>query len=215
MAVSASRKQTDVEEIANSLSHGLGSIAAIIVAVGFLLPNARAGSPTTFLATTIFVVTMIGLYSISALYHALPPGRLKNLFLTLDYSAIYLFIAGTYTPFTLGTLRNDGGWIVFLIIWSLAALGVFLKVSNRLNHPVLSLGLYLLMGWLGVLTGRAMIDQISPTGIFWLAAGGLAYTIGVIFYATGSRLRFGHLVWHLFVMAGTACHVCAVLWHAS
>ena len=117
---SAARNQTVAEEVANSLSHGLGSIAALVVALWFLLPHARQeGTTLTFLATTVFVVTMIGLYAISSLYHALPPGRLKNLFLTLDYSAIYLFIAGTYTPFTLGVLndtvagssaRSSGAW---------------------------------------------------------------------------------------------------------
>jgi hemolysin III len=214
MEISA-RNQTVAEEIANSLSHGLGSIAALIVAAWLLLPSARQGSATSYLATSVFAATMIALYVVSTLYHALPPGRLKNLFLKLDYSAIYLFIAGTYTPFTLGVLHDAGGWIVCVVIWSLALLGVFLKTSNRLNHPVLSTGLYLIMGWLVLLTGRAMIDRIPAWGIFWLVAGGLAYTVGVIFYATDSRLRFGHLVWHLFVMAGTACHVCAVLWHAS
>ncbi len=209
------RKQTDAEEVANSLSHGLGSVAAIVVGVSFLLPSAWKSSALSFLAMSVFVATMIGLYSISALYHALPPGRLKNVFLTLDYVAIYLFIAGTYTPFTLGVLQDYGGWVVCVIIWSLAAAGVFLKLSNRLNHPILSVGLYLLMGWLVLFTGGAMIDRIPASGIYWLVAGGLAYTVGVIFYATGSRLRFGHLVWHLFVMAGTACHAWAVFWHAA
>lgn len=209
------RNQTAAEEFANSLSHGLGSIAALVVAAWLLLPTARQGSMATYLGTLVFAVTMIALYLVSALYHGFPPGRLKNLFLKLDYSAIYLFIAGTYTPFTLGVLRDTGGWIVCVVIWSLAVLGVVLKTSNRLNHPVLSTGLYLVMGWLVLLTGGAMIERISTSGVTWLVAGGLAYTVGVIFYATDTRLRFGHLVWHLFVMAGTACHVCAVLWHAA
>jgi len=203
------------EEFANSVSHGVGLVAAVAAAPALLMPAARQGGLVELAGAGIYSATMVLLYFTSSLYHALPQGRLKDLFLKLDYSAIYLFIAGTYTPFTLGVLDGAGGRFLCVTIWGLALFGVALRAVERLTHPILTTGLYLAMGWLVVVTGGSVAARIPEAGMRWLIAGGLAYTVGVIFYALGSRVRYSHLIWHLFVMAGTACHFCAVLWHSS
>jgi hemolysin III len=158
---------------------------------------------------------MVLLYLASTLYHALPVGRAKRVFRVIEHSAIFLLIAGTYTPFTLGVLRGTLGWTLLGLVWGIAVAGVTLKALNRLTHPVLTTGLYLLMGWLIVIAAEPLAASLPPSGLRWLVAGGLAYTIGVVFFALGSQLRYGHFIWHLFVMAGTACHYFAVLWHAA
>jgi hemolysin III len=158
---------------------------------------------------------MVLLYLASTLYHALPVGRAKRVFRVIEHSAIFLLIAGTYTPFTLGVLRGTLGWTLLALVWGIAVAGVTLKALNRLTHPVLTTGLYLLIGWLIVIVSEPLAALLPPSGLRWLVAGGLAYTLGVIFFALSSSLRYGHFIWHLFVMAGTACHYFAVLWYAA
>jgi hemolysin III len=158
---------------------------------------------------------MLLLYLASTLYHALPAGGAKRLFRVIEHSAIYLLIAGTYTPFTLGVLRGAWGWMLLGLIWGMALAGVLLKALNRMAHPILSTGLYLLMGWLIVIAAQPLTARVPLPGLLWLIAGGLAYTLGVIFFALDSRLRYGHFIWHLFVMTGTACHYVAVLGYAA
>jgi hemolysin III len=209
------RQQTIAEEVANSVSHGIGFVAALIAAPILLVPALNDGRAGYLIGVFVFTCTMLLLYLTSSLYHALPQGKAKHLFNTLDHSAIYLFIAGTYTPFTLGVLWGHGGLSIGVLVWILAILGVILKASGRLSHPALSCGLYLMMGWLIFLGGRSMVARLSAPGIAWLLAGGIAYTVGVIFYVIAPRIRFSHLVWHLCVMTGTACHFFAVLWHAA
>lgn len=204
-----------VEETANSLSHGLGLVAALVGGPVLLVSAGRQGGAGSVVGACIFLATMLLLYLSSTLYHALPPGRLKNRLLKLDYAAIYLFIAGTYTPFTLGVLRGSGGVLVGVLIWGLAILGVGLKTTNRLSHPLASTGLYLAMGWLVIIQAGPVLDRMSASGVAWLLAGGIAYTIGVGFYALTTRLRFSHLAWHICVLAGSTCHYFAVLWHAG
>jgi len=209
------RAQTREEEIANSISHGLGLIAAL-VATPFLIRHAvRHGDPGFIVGASIFAATMVLLYLASTLYHALPIGRAKRVFRVIEHSAIFLLIAGTYTPFTLGVLRGAWGWALLGLVWSLAVAGVVLKALNHMTHPILSTGLYLLMGWLIVIAAQPLSARVPASGLLWLVAGGLAYTLGVIFYALDSRLRYGHFIWHLFVMAGTACHYFAVLGYAA
>ncbi|HSG49092.1 MAG TPA: hemolysin III family protein, partial [Longimicrobiales bacterium] len=154
------------------------------------------------------------LYLTSTLYHAAPPGDRKNWFRRLDHSAIFLLIAGTYTPFTLGVLGGAWGWTLFGIVWGLAALGIAVKLTVGPRWPVLSTGLYIAMGWLVVIAIRPLWLRVPGEGIALLVAGGLAYTLGVIFYAQ-PRMRYAHLIWHLFVLAGTAFHFFAVLGYAS
>lgn len=208
------RQQSREEEIANSVSHGVGLVAAL-VATPFLIGHAvRHGDAGFIVGASIFAATMVLLYLASTLYHALPVGHAKRVFRVIEHSAIFLLIAGTYTPFTLGVLRGAWGWTLLALVWSLAAAGVTLKALNRLTHPILTTSLYLLMGWLIVIAAHPLIERVPASGLLWLVAGGLAYTIGVVFFAFDSRLRYGHFVWHLFVMAGTACHYFAVLGYA-
>jgi hemolysin III len=209
------REQSREEEWANSISHGTGLVAALI-GTPFLVANAARHADTGFMvATSIFAATMILLYLSSAFYHALPTGRAKDVFRVIEHSAIFLLIAGSYTPFTLGVLRGAWGWRLVWLVWGVAVAGVTLKIFDKISHPVLSTGLYVLMGWLIVIAVDPMLERMPVAGLLWLLAGGLFYTSGVAFFATDSRLRYGHLIWHLFVMAGTTCHYFAVLWYAA
>jgi hemolysin III len=209
------REQSRGEEIANSLSHGLGLIAALAASPLLILHALQRGDTVFVVGASIFVVTMVLLYLASTLYHALPAGRAKAMFRVIEHSAIFLLIAGTYTPFALGVLRGAMGWTLLALVWGIAVAGVTLKALNRLTHPILTTSLYLLMGWLIVIAAEPLAAVLPASGLRWLVAGGLAYTLGVIFFALGSRLRFCHFIWHLFVMAGTTCHYFAVLWYAA
>lgn len=209
------REQSRGEEIANSISHGIGVVAAL-VAAPFLIIHAAQHEDTGFIVgVSVFAATMVLLYLASTLYHALPQGKAKRVFKTIEYSAIFLLIAGTYTPFTLGVLRGPWGWTLLGIVWSFATIGVALKALDRMHNPIISTSLYLLMGWLILIAIYPLYTRIPTSGLLWLVAGGVAYTIGVFFFATDSRLRYGHFVWHLFVMVGTTCHYFAVLWYAA
>lgn len=209
------RHQTPREELANSISHGAG-IAAAVVATPFLVIRAVERGDVGFLVgASVFAATMILLYAASTVYHALHPGRLKDIFRVVEHSAIFLLIAGTYTPFTLGVLRGGWGWPLFGVIWGLAAIGVLLKVAAGATRPIAFTVLYLLMGWLIVIAAGPFYTHLPAAGLAWLIAGGLSYTIGVAFFVTDTRIRYGHFIWHLFVMAGTVCHYFAVLWYAG
>jgi hemolysin III len=210
-----SRDQSDAEEIANSASHAVGLLAALIGTPVLVVDAARRGDPAYLSAVSVFAGTILLLYLASTLYHALPAGKAKRVFRVLDHASIFLLIAGTYTPFSLGVLRGAWGWTLLGLVWSLAAAGVVFKAVGKVSHPILSTGLYLLMGWLVVIAVDPMVTRVPLAGLLWLLAGGLFYTAGVVFYATDSRLKYGHLAWHLFVMAGTACHYFAVLWYAA
>jgi hemolysin III len=204
------RPQSLGEEIANSVSHGVALLAAI-AAVLFLIASALHLGVASLVGAAVFAVTMVLLYLTSTLYHALPAGRAKCVFLKLEHGAFYLFIAGTYTPFALGALGGPGGWTLFGLVWSLAALGITLKAFDRLSHPWLSTGLYLIMGWLVLIAAVPLVERMSSPGITLLVAGGRAYTTGVVFFVLDSRVRYAHAVWHGFVAAGTGCHFFAVL----
>jgi len=209
------REHSRGEEIANSISHGIGLVAAL-VATPFLIVHAvRHGDTGFIVGASIFAASMVLMYLASTLYHALPIGRAKRVFQVIEHSTIFLLIAGTYTPFTLGVLRGAWGWTLLVLVWGLAVTGVTLKAFNRMSHPILSTGLYLLMGWLILIAVNPLSARIPASGLLWLVAGGVAYTAGVAFFAADSRLRYGHFIWHLFVMAGTACHYFAVFWYAA
>lgn len=209
------RPQSPAEEKANSLSHGLGLLAALVGTPWLILHAALIGDRQFVVGVILFTATIILLYLASTLYHLLPPGKAKRVFRVIEHCAIFLLIAGTYTPFSLGVLRGGWGWTLFGIIWGLALVGVALKVFARTLHPVLSTGLYLLMGWVIVIAIDPLWERMPGAGLLWLLAGGLCYTLGVVFFATDARLRFGHLVWHLLVIAGTTCHYLAVFWYAA
>ena len=202
--------QSPGEELANSVSHGVGLLAAIAATPVLLLSALRQGDAARIAGAGVFAAAMVLLYLASTLYHALPGNRAKRVFQVLDHAAIFLMIAGTYTPFTLGVLRGAWGWTLFGLVWGLALAGVVLTVAGGVRYPKLTTSLYLAMGWLILVAVKPLWLRMPPEGLFWLLAGGIAYTVGVVFYAA-RRLRYGHFVWHLFVIAGTACHYNAVL----
>jgi hemolysin III len=214
MNVHDERVQTRGEELANSVSHGMALLAAAAAVPVLVLASVRHGTAINVAAVSIFAATMLLLYATSAVYHAIAHAGAKRVLRKLDHGAIYLFIAGSYTPFALGPLEGPWGWTLFGLVWSLAAVGVTLKALDRMSHPILSTGLYLAMGWLSVIAVKPLLASVATQGLFLLAAGGLAYTLGVVFFALDSRLRYAHFVWHLFVVAGTACHFFAVLDYA-
>lgn len=209
------RDQSRSEELANSLSHGVALVAALIATPFLIVRAVNHGDAGYIVGASVFAAATILLYAASTLYHALRPGRLKHIFRIIEHSAIFFMIAGTYTPFTLGILHGDWGWPLFGIIWGLAAIGVLLKVVSGAARPNAFTILYLLMGWLIVIAAKPLYNHLPASGLFWLVAGGLSYTVGVAFFTTDSRLRYGHFIWHLFVMGGTTCHYFAVLWYAA
>jgi hemolysin III len=208
------RPQTLGEEIANAVSHGV-ALLAVLVGVPFLIVGVWPRGAASLTGAAVFATTMVLLYCASTIYHALPAGRAKRVFQKLDHGAIYLFIAGSYTPFALGALGGPWGWTLFGIAWSLAALGVTLKAFDRLSHPWLSTGLYLAMGWIVLIAVGPLVERVPAPGLALLVAGGIAYTAGVAFFALDSRLRYGHAVWHGFVITGTGFHFFAVLGYAG
>ena len=202
------------EEIANSVSHGVGLLAAL-GAVPFLVVAAvRRGSASAIVGASVFSATLVLLYLASTMYHALPRPKAKRVFRMLDHGAVFLLIAGTYTPFTLGVLRGAWGWTLFGVVWSLAVLGIVLKATGGIRYPRLSTGVYLGMGWLVLIAIRPLWLRVPLTGLLWLLAGGIAYTVGVRFLAA-KRLRYSHFVWHLLVLAGSSCHFVAVFLYAA
>ncbi len=199
------------EELANSLSHGLGLLAGVVGVPILLLAAWRGGDRYFFIGSTIFSAALLLVYLGSTLYHACPRGMVKSAFQIIDHSAIFLLIAGTYTPFTLGPLRGVWGWTILSLIWTIAILGVVLKSVRGTEHRRgFSLALYLGMSWLIVLAFRPLFAHVPIAALCWLGAGGLAYTGGVFFFVN-KRRRYTHFIWHLFVLLGTACHFLAVL----
>jgi hemolysin III len=208
------RAQSVGEEIANAVSHGVGLLLAVVAALVLVVAAVQRGGVAEIVGASIFGATMVWVYFTSTLYHALPRNRAKRVFRILDHGAIFLLIAGTYSPFTLGPLRGAWGWTLFGSVWSLALAGVVFKTVGGVRYPKLSTSLYIAMGWLVVVAIEPLRLNVPTSGLFWLLAGGIAYTAGVAFFAP-RRLRYSHFVWHLFVIAGTACHFAAVLWYAS
>ncbi len=215
LATGAWRMQSHAEELANSISHGLGLGAALVGVPILLVSAARHGGAAFVVGASVFCTCIFLLYLASTIYHALPPGKAKRVFKVLDHSSIYLLIAGTYTPFTLGVLFGAWGWTLLGLVWGLALTGIAFKAYGRMSHGTLSTALYLLMGWMIVIAGEPFFARVPAAGLLWLLAGGLSYTLGVAFFATDSRLRYGHFVWHVFVLGGTVCHYFAVLWYAA
>ena len=206
----ASRTQSSGEELANSISHAIGLVGAMIGTPILLLAAFYHGSISFLIGTVVFTATMLLVYFGSTLYHAWPQTRVKSFLQVMDHSAIFLLIAGTYTPFALGPLRHAGGITMLGIVWTLAFFGVVMKATRgALRHRKLSMTLYLGTGWLGVIFMRPLALAIPWSAVLWLVVGGLAYTAGTLFFAN-ERLRYAHFVWHLFVLAGTSCHFAAV-----
>ena len=208
------RPQSRGEEIANSVSHGLGLLAALAAFPVLVVAAHQRGEIAGIVGASVFASTMVLLYLTSTLFHALPAGRAKRVFQILDHSAIYFLIAGTYTPFTLGVLRGAWGWTLFGLVWSFATIGTLLKSVGGVRYTTLSTWVYLAMGWLILIAADTAWALVPKWGLLWLFAGGIAYTAGTLFFVA-ERIRYCHFVWHLFVIAGTACHFVAVLRYAA
>jgi hemolysin III len=208
------RQPTAGEEIANSLSHGAGLALAIVGTPILIIAAVRYGTAWNTVGVSVFGGSMIALYLASTLYHALTHDGAKRIFRVLDHSAIFILIAGTYTPFTLGVMRGPWGWTLFGLVWGLALLGVIKKALFGAQYIWVSVTLYLVMGWLVLIAAPQIWQRVPLTGLAWLLAGGIAYTTGIIFFAA-HRIRYTHFAWHLFVIAGTVCHFFAVLWYSA
>ncbi len=207
------REPTLAEEIANSLSHGLGLIASLAAAPILIIAALRGGDASTIVGAVVFAGTMVSLYLASTLYHSLSGPRAKGFFQVLDHAAIFLLIAGTYTPFTLGVMRGPWGWTLLGLVWLLATVGLILTAVPATRDSRVSIVLYVAMGWLAIIAVRPILLHVPLPGILWIVAGGLAYTGGLVFFGM-HRLRYNHFVWHLFVIVGTVCHFFAVLWYS-
>jgi hemolysin III len=214
MATSNQEWPTTGEEIANSLSHGAGLALALVGTPILIVAAVRYGTAWNTVGVSVFGASAIALYLASTLYHALRHDAAKRVFRVLDHSAIFILIAGTYTPFTLGVMRGPWGWTLFGLVWGLALLGVIKKALFGAQYIWLSVTLYLIMGWLVLIAGPQIWQRVPLTGLAWLLAGGIAYTTGIIFFAA-HRIRYMHFAWHLFVIAGTVCHFFAVLWYSA
>lgn len=199
--------------LANSITHGVGAALAI-VGSAYLIVVAARGSAWQIVSCSIFAGTLILVYVFSTLYHSLVRTRARHVFQIFDHSAIYLLIAGTYTPFTLVTLRGPVGWVLFGIVWAFAIAGVIFKSLAVDRYAVASACIYLFQGWFIVFAVRPLVNAIGWKGMGWLMAGGLAYTFGVLFFAL-DRFRYFHAVWHVFVLAGSVAHYFAILFHVA
>jgi hemolysin III len=198
------------EEIASAITHGIGTAASVTGLAVLTTVAATRGDAWHVVSVSIFGVTLVLLYAASTLYHGLPLGRAKAIFRVLDHSAIYLLIAGTYTPFALVSLRGPWGWSLLGVIWGCALVGILLRTTFGAQWRVARVILYVAMGWAGVVAIRPMIAAVPASGLALVALGGLAYTVGIAFYGW-RRLPYHHAVWHLFVLAGSALHYFAVL----
>jgi len=203
--------QSHGEEIANSVSHGLGLLAAAIGTPILLRAAAERASTPFFIGSCVFAATVLLLYLGSAIYHVWPRTRFKGALQVIDHAAIFLLIAGTYTPFTLGPLYGPWGWSILALVWLLAVFGVILKTAKGANHrPRRAVCLYLGMSWLILVAIRPLVLNVSLVTLLWLFAGGIVYTAGVLFFINDHK-RYCHFIWHLFVLGGTSCHYFAVL----
>ena len=201
------------EEIANSITHGAGLVASVGAATVLLFIVAQHHDSLWLAADAVYAFSLVVLYAASTLYHAIPNRRAKRIFRIMDHSAIYVLIAGTYTPFALLNLRGAWGWTLCAVVWGLAVLGVVFTALIRHRLSRATTVIYVAMGWLGVVVAKPAFDHLSAWAIIWLVGGGLLYTAGTLFYAW-ERLRYGHAVWHLFVLGGSICHYIAVLRYA-
>jgi hemolysin III len=194
----------------NAVSHLVGTVLAIAGAIVLIVLAASGGDPWKVVSVSIYGVTLVVMYSSSTLYHSMR-GRPKDVLQKMDHQSIYLLIAGSYTPFCLVTLRGPWGWSLFGVVWGLALLGGLQEFRPRNDARILSVVIYLLMGWVAVVALVPLVHALGRAGFAWVAAGGLFYTIGIVFYALDTRLAHAHGVWHLFVLAGSAAHYIAIL----
>jgi hemolysin III len=204
-------RHISIEELANTLTHGIGLGCSLLGLVVLLVLATLRGGKWQIISCAIYGVSLVCLYAASTLYHGVSSPRAKHALMIFDHCAIYGLIAGTYTPFLLVNLRGNWGWSLFGVIWTIAVSGILFKLWFADRFPIFSTTVYLVMGWFGIVLTRQMHAQVPATGILWLGMGGLMYTIGVIFYAC-KKIPYHHVIWHVLVMAGSACHYIAVLY---
>lgn len=209
--MSLDKAYTVKEEVAHALTHGVGAVLSIAALIVMLVWTAAYGDAWHIVASSIYGASLILLYTASTLYHAFPWPRMKAVFQQLDHAAIYILIAGTYTPFALINLRGGWGWTLLGVAWGIALLGVILELGMKRRIKWLSLSLYLGMGWMALIAIKPMLDNVDSGGLMLLVAGGLAYTLGVIFYVWKS-LPYHHAIWHLFVLAGSVFHFFSIFY---
>jgi len=201
----------DKGERFNSISHIIAAAAALAGVIVLIVFSAEKGDPWKFISFSVYGTTLFILYTFSSLYHSLGKGQAKAFFRRLDHCAIYLLIAGTYTPFTLVTLRGAWGWSIFGAVWGLALVGIVLEYRPVGGRRILPVVIYLVMGWIVLFALRPLLDALPLPGFRWLLAGGTFYTSGIVFYAFDKKVRYFHGIWHLFVLAGSISHYIAVL----
>ncbi len=206
-------EQTRKEEIANAISHGIGAVAAIVAAPFLIYYAVHHGDALVVAGVSVFITSAILLYLSSTLFHALRIGKAKDVFQLFDHVAIFILIAGTYTPFTVGILQGTFGWFMFALIWFVAIVGITLRLLLGKSNMKIYVAFYLLMGWMIFIGIKPLLETMQLAGLLWLAAGGAAYTLGVIFYML-PRHTYTHFVWHLFVLAGTSTHFMAVMFYS-
>jgi len=206
-------EQTRKEEVANAISHGVGAVAAIVAAPFLVYYTVHHGTALAVAGVSVFITSAILLYLSSTLFHGLRDGKAKDVFQLFDHVAIFILIAGTYTPFTVGILEGTFGWFMFALIWSVAIIGITLRLFLGKTRMKIYVAFYLLMGWMIFIGIKPMIENMELAGLLWLAVGGAAYTLGVIFYMLPRR-TYTHFVWHLFVLAGTSTHFMAVMFYS-
>jgi hemolysin III len=209
---SNSNRYSIKEEIANSITHGVGIVLAIGSLCILVTFAGIHGNPWHVISVSVYGFTLILLYTASTLYHSIQAPRTKNILRILDHSAIYMLIAGTYTPFTLVNLRGPWGWSLFAVIWCLAFIGIAIQFGQMKRWHGMSLVLYVGMGWIVLVAIKPLISSVATSGLLLLLLGGLAYTFGILFYRWKS-LKFNHAVWHIFVLAGSILHFFAVLFY--
>ena len=198
----------------NSISHLVGAVAALAGLVVVVVAAARQGDPWKIVSFSIYGATLFFLYTVSTLYHSLR-GKAKQFFRKLDHYSIYFLIAGTYTPFTLVTLRGGWGWTIFGVIWGLTVLGIFVESLPQGGNRSWSVLVYVLMGWLVLVALKPLLEALPIAGFWWLLVGGCFYTGGLVFYFLDEKVRHFHGVWHLFVLAGSVCHYLTILFFVA
>ncbi len=202
------------DEKFNSITHLIGATLALVGLAVLVVSASLKGDPWRIVSFSIYGITLFALYLFSTLYHSLR-GKAKVLFQKIDHTAIYLLIAGTYTPFTLVTMGGTWGWTIFGIVWGLATVGIIQELALQTGHRILSVVIYLVMGWVVVIAVRPLMKVLPVWGMVWLVAGGLFYTVGVIFYVFDKKIHNGHGIFHIFVLAGSISHYIAILWYVA
>ncbi len=210
--MSKTESENLIEELANGITHGIGLALSVVGLVALVILSVMRGNAWHIAGCTTFGVTLVLLYAASTLYHSFHTPRLKRILKILDHTAIYLLIAGTYTPFTLVNLRGFWGWTLFSLVWGLSVFGILWKLFHVERFQIVSTLVYIAMGWLVLIAIKPVMSAVPLWGIVWLVAGGLFYTVGVLFFAW-KRVPYNHAIWHVFVMAGSICHYVAVMFY--